>query len=72
MKGCKIDAVRVTHLLLNENQTYISDHPVLSEFRDVFHEEIQRLYPLNEKYIFPLSLYLGLHQYLNTISNDHS
>ena len=47
-KGCKIYAVWVTHLVLNENQTHISDHLVLSEFRDLFLEEIPRLPPQQE------------------------
>ena len=51
-KCCKFYAVRVTNLLLNEDQTHIKDYTVLSEFRDVFPEEIPG-YLLNEKYISP-------------------
>ena len=43
-KGYKIYVVRFTDLL-NENQTSIDEHPVLSEFLDVFPEEIPRLPP---------------------------
>ena len=44
-KGCKLFAVRVADLLLNENQTSWKQHPILEEFPDVFIEEIQGLPP---------------------------
>ena len=47
-KGCKLYAVRVTDLLINEFQTQVKDHPVLSKFMDVFPEEIPRLPPQRE------------------------
>ena len=47
-KGCKLYAVQVTDLLLNENPTQVTDHPVLSEFMDVFPEEIPGLPPQRE------------------------
>ena len=46
MRKCyKIYAVWVTDLLLNESQTSVSEHLVLSEFLDVFSKEIPRLPP---------------------------
>ena len=44
-KGCKLYAVRVADLFLNENQTSLNEHPVLGEFLDVFPEEIPGLPP---------------------------
>ena len=35
-KGCKLYAVKVVDLLLNENPTSVIDHPVLNEIMDVF------------------------------------
>ena len=39
-KGSNIYAVWVSDLLLNGDQTKIEDYPVLSEFMEVFREEI--------------------------------
>ena len=47
-KGCKVYAIKVSKLLLNENPTSIRDHPVLNEFMDVFLEEIPILPPPRE------------------------
>ena len=47
-KGCNLFAVKVTDLLLNENQTSLKQHPVLEEFPDVFPEEIPGLPPQRE------------------------
>ena len=44
-KGCKLYVANIVDLLLNENQTSIRDHPFLSEFMDVFPEEIPGLPP---------------------------
>ena len=35
-KGCKLYAIQVADLLLNENPTPIGDHSMLNEFMDVF------------------------------------
>ena len=47
-KGCKLYAIRVLDLLLNENQTPLKQHPVLDEFPNVFPEEIPGLPPQHE------------------------
>ena len=47
-KGCKLNVVKVSDLLLNENPTFLRDHPLLNEFMDVFPEEIPRLPPQRE------------------------
>ena len=47
-KGCKLYAIQVADLLLNEYQTQEKDHQVLSEFMDVFPEEIPGLPPQRE------------------------
>ena len=47
-KGCKLYVVNIFDLILNENPTYVTDHPVLSEFMDVFPKEIPRLPPTRE------------------------
>lgn len=47
-KGCKLFAIKVTELLLNENQTSLKQHPVLEEFPDVFPQEIPGLPPPRE------------------------
>ena len=47
-KGCKLFAVKVADLLLNENQTSLKQHPVLEEFPNVFLEEIPSLPPQRE------------------------
>ena len=44
-KGCKLYVVNIFDLILNENPTSVRDHPVLSEFMDVFPEELPRLPP---------------------------
>ena len=44
-KGCELYAVNIDDLLLNDSPTYIRDHPVLSEFIDVFPEEILGIPP---------------------------
>ena len=44
-KGYNIYVVNIVDLLLNENQTSIRGHPFLSEFMDVFPEEIPGLPP---------------------------
>ena len=44
-KGYKLLAVKVTDLLLNENQTSLKQHPVLEELLDVFPKEILGLPP---------------------------
>ena len=44
-KGCEIYAVNIVDLLRNESPTSIRDHPVLSEFIDVFLEEILGIPP---------------------------
>ena len=47
-KGSKIYGVNIVDLLLSENPTSIRDHPILSEFMDVFSEEIPGLPPPQE------------------------
>ena len=47
-KGCKLYAIRVLELRLNENQTPLKQHTVLDEFPDVFPEEIPGLPPQRE------------------------
>ena len=42
-KGCKLCVVRVAEILLNEGQTQVKDHPILSNFMDVFSKEIPEL-----------------------------
>ena len=44
-KGCKLYDVRVIDLHFNENTTHVKDHPILSEFMDVFLEEVPVLPP---------------------------
>ena len=48
MKGSKLYAIKVDDLLLNENPKYVWDHPFLTEFMDVFPEEIPGLPPPRE------------------------
>ena len=45
---CKLYAINVDDLLLNENPTSVRDHPVFNEFMDVFPEEIPGLPPPRE------------------------
>ena len=47
-KGCNLYAMWVADLLLNEGQTQVKYHPILSKFRDVFPEEIPGLPPQRE------------------------
>ena len=47
-KGCNIYAVNIPDVVHNENPTFVRDHPVLSEFMDVFAEEIPGLPPPRE------------------------
>ena len=61
IKGCKLYAVHVTDLLLNEEQTQVKDHPVLNELLDVFPGEIPGLPPQGE-IDFSIALYSGLHR----------
>ena len=56
--GCKLYAVKVIDLLLNENQTPLNQHHVLGEFPDVFPEEILGLPPQRE-IDFSIELVLG-------------
>ena len=58
IKGCKLYAIRVLDLLLNENQTPLKQHPVLDEFPDVFPEEIPGL-PLEREIEFSIELLPG-------------
>ena len=44
-KGSNIYGVNIADILLNENLKSIRDHPVLSEFMDVFPEEIPQILP---------------------------
>ena len=50
-KGCKLYVVWVTDWLLNENPTHVRDHLILSEFMDVFIEEIPWLPHQQEIYL---------------------
>ena len=47
-KGCKLYAVKIADLLLNENPTSVRDHPVLNEIMDVFLVEIHGIPPPRE------------------------
>ena len=44
-KGSNIYGVNIADILLNENLKSIRDHPVLSEFMDVFPEDIPWILP---------------------------
>ena len=57
-KGCKLYAVKVVGLLLNQNLTSVRDHLVLNEFMDVFPEEIPGLPPQRE-IDFSIEIILG-------------
>ena len=48
IKGCTLYVLWVADLLLNEGQTQVKDHPILSKFMDVFSEEIPGLPPQRE------------------------